>query len=66
MLTQNRVLQLFDYDESTGAGTIRKDGYVTMNIDGNRYYAHRVIWLMLRGDTDGVEIDHIDHNPSKI
>jgi hypothetical protein len=31
------------------AGTLRKDGYITIGIDGKRYQAHRVAWLLHEG-----------------
>lgn len=47
------------------AGGTRSDGYRYIGIDGKRYYAHRIAWLMVYGPIpEGMEIDHIDHNPS--
>lgn len=47
------------------AGGTRPDGYRYIGIDGRRYYAHRVAWLLVYGPIPGgMEIDHIDHNPS--
>lgn len=47
------------------AGGTRPDGYRYIGIDGRRYYAHRLAWLMVYGPIPhGMEIDHMDHNPS--
>lgn len=37
--------------------------YMTVCVNGKKYYQHRVIWEMLKGKIpDGMEIDHQDHN----
>jgi hypothetical protein len=46
------------------AGFVRKDGYVSMKIDGKKTYAHRMTWLYMFGIEPNCEIDHIDHDPS--
>lgn len=47
------------------AGYSRPDGYVSIKIDGCKEYAHRIAWVMTRGPIpSGMEVDHIDHNPS--
>lgn len=47
------------------AGVRRGDGYVHVTLDGRRHYAHRLAWALTRGPIpDGMEIDHIDHNPA--
>lgn len=38
-------------------------GYHRVNISGNRYFAHRLIWMMVYGEWPD-EIDHINGNPS--
>lgn len=38
-------------------------GYLRVNIDGERYLAHRIIWMMVHGEWP-TEIDHINGNPS--
>ena len=41
------------------AGTVRKDGYVRIGIDGEKLLAHRLAWIYVYGDADQpVEIDH--------
>ncbi|MDD0156969.1 HNH endonuclease signature motif containing protein, partial [Shigella flexneri] len=43
------------------AGTISY-GYNAINIDGVRYFAHRLAWLYVYGEWPKQEIDHIDRN----
>ena len=70
MLTQARALELLSYDPATGrlvwregaynAGKVAGEGngsYGRVYIDGARYKAHRVIWLMMTGSFP-LEIDH--------
>ena len=46
------------------AGTLKKDGYIKMFIDGKNYYAHRLIWLYVKGELPKEQIDHINGNKS--
>ena len=47
------------------AGTLRKDGYIGIFINGTYYFAHRVIWVMHNGEIPNVlVIDHIDGDRS--
>lgn len=49
----------------SAAGTRRRDGYISIVVQQRRYYAHRLAWEFERGPIPvGMEIDHIDHNPS--
>lgn len=44
------------------AGSIQNSGYVSVGLDGKRYYAHRIVWEMHNGKIpDGMFIDHINH-----
>ncbi|QXV81852.1 hypothetical protein bas03_0025 [Escherichia phage JulesPiccard] len=46
------------------AGYSRKDGYVQVRVSGKAFLAHRIIWEMHNGlIPEGMEIDHINHNP---
>ena len=38
-------------------------GYLRVNIDGTRYFAHRIIWMMVHGEWPN-EIDHINGDKS--
>lgn len=46
------------------AGHRDKSGYTKLRIDGRLYFRHRVIWLLMTGNTPDGEIDHIDRNPT--
>jgi len=49
----------------TQAGTsVSPHGYIALRIEGQRFWAHRVIWKMVYGEEPPVEIDHVDGNPS--
>lgn len=62
------------YDELTGnlvwnknnrvAGTLRKNGYIQIKVNGKFYYAHRIAWLLMFGAFPKYEIDHIDGDKS--
>ena len=47
----------------TEAGSQRKDGYKTVNLFGQTYLVHRVVFSMLYGYCED-EIDHINGDPS--
>lgn len=74
----NTLNQYFTYNAKTGqlinnftagkikkgavAGTLNYVGYVTVSVNNKRYYAHRIIWMMLTGnDPLDFEIDHINN-----
>ena len=40
------------------AGTIRKDGYCSIEIDGHLYLAHRLAWFYFYGKWPDGELDH--------
>lgn len=76
MLNAERVRDLLDYDQETGAltwrkacgcqkigavaGQIRRDGYTRVVIAGAGYQAHRLAWLWMTEAWPSAQIDHID------
>ena len=46
------------------AGSQSNRGYHRIKIDGERYQAHRVAWLLYHGVWPAAQIDHIDNNRS--
>lgn len=42
------------------AGSIQNHGYVSLSIDGRRFYAHRIAWLLTYGEWPCRFIDHIN------
>jgi hypothetical protein len=42
------------------AGAIHSHGYIHVNVDGKRYYAHRLAWFYVNGCWPKFEIDHIN------
>ena len=76
MLTRDRVLELLEYNPATGefrrkvprggepagsvAGYVGGSGYILISIDGKRYHAHRLAWLIVTGAWPRGDIDHIN------
>ncbi len=44
------------------AGAFCLDGYIRIQIDGQMYLAHRLVWLWVYGRWPAFEIDHINHD----
>jgi len=44
------------------AGSLHQKGYIYLYVDGRRYLAHRVAWLLETGSWPLAQIDHIDGN----
>ncbi len=79
-LTLERLRGLLAYDRDTGvftfnvargsrkkgtvAGSVAKDGYRSLSIDGKKYRAHRLAWFYVTGNWPVLLIDHRDCNPS--
>jgi hypothetical protein len=73
---QSRLKFLFTYSPETGeliwsnssrggwngknAGRITKYGYIRVQVDGEKYMAHRLIWVYLFGTPPTAELDHIN------
>lgn len=76
ILTVERLRSVLHYDSKSGnftwkkslrhggksrtAGTLRKDGYRHIRIDGTAYLSHRLAWLYVHGDWPKNQIDHIN------
>ena len=68
-LTAARLRELLHYDQDTGvflrrrgtiAGTVRKNKYIEIRIDGFNWMAHRLAWLYVYGVPPNGQIDHIN------
>ena len=46
------------YHAGSVAGSLHKDGYVYVGIDGRLYLAHRLAWLWVKGEWPKAEVDH--------
>ena len=46
------------------AGNANSRGYVSMSVNGLRFYAHRLAWAMSNGEWPLLDIDHINGNKS--
>ena len=76
MLTQERLKAVLRYDPATGlffplrsrglrrtdtpAGHVHSHGYRTIDIDGIKHRAHRLVWLYVSGEWPGGQIDHVN------
>lgn len=75
-LTAERAREVLDYDPDTGvfrrlvakggqwsgaiAGYLQPNGYWYICVDGRKYLAHRLAWLITNGAFPADQIDHID------
>lgn len=77
MPTKQELLELFEYknghlywtnkktrvQRNKPAGTVTREFYHKIWINGRAYPEHNIIWKMFRGEIErGLEIDHIDRN----
>jgi hypothetical protein len=46
------------------AGSVRKDGYTAIFVDGKRHYAHRLAFVFMTGEWPATGVDHIDGDPA--
>lgn len=57
----NRKTRHYNAVAGDEAGYKKRRGYREVSVDGNRFYSHRAIWLMVYGEDPGeLEVDHID------
>lgn len=79
MLTHQRLTEVLVYEPDTGvfrwrknrkkctaggiAGSQRKDGYISIKVDYNRYFAHRLAWFYSHVKWPAEEVDHINRSP---
>lgn len=74
-MTQQELKNIISYNELNGnfywkrgmryntlAGNIRPDGYIIIQINNKRYYAHRLAWFYYYGYFPENFIDHINKN----
>ena len=78
ILTVDRLKELLFYDPATGKfewrmvrgsgypgrepGTVAKNGYRRIGIDGTAYAAHRLAWFYVHNEWPGDMLDHINGN----
>jgi hypothetical protein len=70
MITQNRLIELFEYSPKWGIFTRRADsqimksvnqmGAITLYIDGALYLAHKMAWVYVYGEFPKKHVIHID------
>lgn len=48
----------------TEAGSRRKDGYIVITFKQKKYLAHRLAWLLEKGEWPGPHLDHDNHDTS--
>ena len=69
-MRRNRILKILRYDPDTGiftrcktgkvTGTIYPDGYVYLQINGNKYRADKVAWFLMKAEWPKHNITHIN------
>jgi hypothetical protein len=73
-ITLERLREVLHYDPLTGiftwrvkqgrngpgkrAGSVKKDGYRDIGIDGKTYREHRLAWMYMEGEFPELDIDH--------
>lgn len=77
-ITREFVLEMLEYIPETGAllqkkprprvqvgsiaGVVTPYGYRYIQLNGRKYAAHRIVWLIEHGEFPSTDIDHIDRN----
>ena len=54
--------KLYRNDRRNSNGSLDKDGYLIIKVKGKQFKAHRIVWLLCKGDFPKLVIDHIDRN----
>lgn len=49
-------------DRRNSNGSLDKDGYLIIKVKGKQFKAHRIAWLLAKGDFPKTELDHINRN----
>jgi hypothetical protein len=78
MLTHEKLLELLHYNPATGIFTRRisagrwhagqvcgwknSNGYIRLEIDDRRFYAHRLAWFYVNGQWPHRHLDHANRN----
>lgn len=76
-ITAERLREVLSYDPDSGvfmwrktgkghrknliAGSLCRDGYVTIYVDDTSFLAHRLAWLYTNGEWPSIEIDHVNN-----
>ncbi len=73
-MNAKEILKHLAYDPETGlftrlkngnqAGCDNGNGYIKISVNGTRYYAHRLAWAVMNGETTAKHIDHINGDRS--
>ena len=73
MITQKRLKEVVRYCPETGVfsrndgkkcGSLKPHGYIVIDIDAKRYYAHNLAFLYMTGNFPNGIADHLNHNRS--
>ena len=78
LLTRKYLLSILEYNKETGqliwkinrakakmgepAGCLTPKGYLYIGINGQRYFAHKLVWFYVTGRWPRKQIDHINQN----
>ena len=76
MISCGRIREVLDYQPATGAftwkagtrlagevaGAVNKRGYIVIQVDGRKHYAHRLAWAHVHGEFPSGEVDHVNRD----
>lgn len=46
------------------SGSVDKQGYICVRVQGKAYKAHRLVWVLYNNDWPTKDLDHLDGNPA--